>query len=75
MGHHEIPYGARHEVAGIVTAVGSKVKKFKTGDRVGVGCFVNSCTKCAERNLDLEQYMPGIVATYNEADDGLSLNL
>jgi uncharacterized zinc-type alcohol dehydrogenase-like protein len=59
-----------HEIAGIVTAVGSKVSKFKVGDRVGVGCFVDSCTKCATRHVDLEQYMPGLVQTYNgmEAD-------
>ena len=59
-----------HEVAGIVSAVGSKVSKFKVGDHVGVGCFVDSCTTCATRNVDLEQYVPGLVQTYNgvEAD-------
>ena len=59
-----------HEIAGIVTAVGSKVTKFKVGDRVGVGCFVDSCVGCASRDIDREQYMPGMVQTYNsiEAD-------
>lgn len=59
-----------HEVAGVVSAVGSKVTRFKVGDHVGVGCFVNSCTTCATRDVDLEQYMPGLVQTYNgrEAD-------
>ena len=28
-----------HEIAGIVTAVGSKVSKYKVGDKVGVGCY------------------------------------
>ncbi|MEJ1120949.1 MULTISPECIES: alcohol dehydrogenase catalytic domain-containing protein [Phyllobacterium] len=65
-GNGIFPMVPGHEVAGIVTSVGSKVTKFKTGDRVGVGCFVNSCTKCAERNVDLEQYMPGLVQTYND---------
>ncbi|TCR83584.1 NAD(P)-dependent alcohol dehydrogenase [Rhizobium sp. BK376] len=55
-----------HEIAGIVTAVGSKVTKFKVGDRVGVGCFVDSCVGCATRDVDNEQYMPGLVGTYNE---------
>ena len=32
-----------HEIAGEVTAVGSEVTKFTVGDRVGVGCFVDSC--------------------------------
>src|SRR6187402_3176000 len=37
-----------HEIAGIVTSVGSGVTKFKVGDKVGVGCFVDSCRQCAE---------------------------
>jgi len=62
-----------HEVAGIVSAVGSKVSKFKLGDRVGVGCFVDSCTTCSTRNVDLEQYMPGLVQTYNSVEaDGVT---
>jgi len=32
-----------HEIAGLVTSVGTGVTKFKVGDRVGVGCFVDSC--------------------------------
>ncbi|WJR66431.1 NAD(P)-dependent alcohol dehydrogenase [Neorhizobium sp. CSC1952] len=55
-----------HEIAGIVSAVGSAVTKFKVGDRVGVGCFVNSCVGCATRDLDNEHYMPGLVQTYND---------
>ena len=31
-----------HEIVGTVAQVGSAVKKFKTNDRVGVGCFVDS---------------------------------
>ena len=31
-----------HEIVRIVARVGSAVKKFKTNDRVGVGCFVDS---------------------------------
>ena len=62
-----------HEVAGIVSAVGSKVSKFKVGDHVGVGCFVDSCTTCSTRNVDLEQYMPGLVQTYNSVEaDGVT---
>ncbi|KWV47031.1 MULTISPECIES: NAD(P)-dependent alcohol dehydrogenase [Rhizobium] len=55
-----------HEIAGIVSAVGSAVTRFKAGDRVGVGCFVDSCVGCAARDLDREQYMPGLVGTYND---------
>ncbi|OJF92259.1 NAD(P)-dependent alcohol dehydrogenase [Pararhizobium antarcticum] len=69
-GNSNYPMVPGHEIAGIVTAVGSKVTKFKVGDRAGVGCFVNSCTQCATRDVDIEQYMPGLVGTYNafEAD-------
>ena len=62
-----------HEVAGIVSAVGRQVSKFKVGDHVGVGCFVDSCTTCAKRNVDFEQYMPGLVQTYNSVEaDGVT---
>ncbi len=57
-----------HEIAGVVKAVGSKVTKFKVGDHVGVGCFVDSCVGCATRDLDNEQYMPGLVQTYNSVE-------
>lgn len=57
-----------HEIVGRVTAVGSEVKKFKTGDLVGVGCMVDSCRTCASCKDDLEQYCEGPVGftgTYN----------
>jgi uncharacterized zinc-type alcohol dehydrogenase-like protein len=45
-----------HEIVGIVTAVGSHVKKFKVGDRAGVGCLVDSCRECDNCKDGLEQY-------------------
>src|ERR1700759_84181 len=42
------PLSPGHEIAGIVTEIGSEVTKFKVGDRVGVGCLVNSCGECAQ---------------------------
>lgn len=55
-----------HEIAGIVAAVGKKVTKYKVGDKVGVGCFVDSCRKCAQCREGLEQYCAdGLVLTYN----------
>ncbi len=45
-----------HEIAGIVTAVGGKVNRYRAGDKVGVGCFVDSCRSCPECRQGLEQY-------------------
>jgi alcohol dehydrogenase (NADP+) len=58
-----------HEIAGVVTAVGGKVTKHKIGDKVGVGCFVDSCRTCAECKRGLEQYCSVLtVWTYNARD-------
>ncbi|KAK4764808.1 hypothetical protein SAY86_025898 [Trapa natans] len=54
-----------HEVVGVVTEVGSKVTKFKVGDKVGVGCLVGSCRSCESCANDLENYCPDTIATYN----------
>jgi uncharacterized zinc-type alcohol dehydrogenase-like protein len=56
-----------HEIAGVVTEVGPEVTRFKVGDRVGVGCFVDSCRECAQCLAGREQYCsnPGMVGTYN----------
>ncbi|WP_460072932.1 NAD(P)-dependent alcohol dehydrogenase [Streptomyces sp. YKOK-I1] len=45
-----------HEIAGIVTGVGAEVTKYTTGDRVGVGCMVNSCRECEPCRKGEEQY-------------------
>ena len=55
-----------HEIVGRVTAVGSRVKKFKLGDTVGVGCLVDSCLHCQPCTDGLEQYCDkGFTGTYN----------
>ncbi|WP_218059656.1 alcohol dehydrogenase catalytic domain-containing protein [Thioclava sp. SK-1] len=41
-GQQRYPLVTGHEIAGVVTAVGSGVSNFRVGDRVGVGCMVNS---------------------------------
>ncbi len=66
-----------HEIAGIVERVGEQVTKFKPGDRVGVGCMVDSCKACESCNEGLEQYCEkGNVQTYNAlALDGKTPNL
>ena len=55
-----------HEIVGHVTAVGSKVKKFKVGQAVGVGCMVDSCKHCSSCDEGLEQLCEnGFTGTYN----------
>ncbi|MCX4234123.1 NAD(P)-dependent alcohol dehydrogenase [Streptomyces ortus] len=55
-----------HEIAGVVTEVGSGVTKFAVGDRVGVGCMVDSCRECDNCKAGLEQYcVKGMTGTYN----------
>ncbi|MGW1215424.1 NAD(P)-dependent alcohol dehydrogenase [Streptomyces sp. NPDC002499] len=55
-----------HEIAGIVSEVGPGVSRHKVGDRVGVGCMVDSCRECENCKAGLEQYCTnGNVGTYN----------
>ncbi len=55
-GEVEYPCITGHEIVGVVTRIGSAVTKHKVGDKVGVGCLVNSCGKCEPCKADLEQY-------------------
>src|SRR6516164_6636376 len=59
-----------HEIAGVVAAVGSKVTRYKVGDKVGVGCYVDSCRTCPECRAGLEQYCSvRTIWTYNFRDN------
>ncbi|KAL9266595.1 putative mannitol dehydrogenase [Drosera capensis] len=60
-GHSVYPAIPGHEVAGIVTEVGSKVKNFKVGDKVGVGSMVGSCHSCDNCADNLENYCPKLI--------------
>jgi D-arabinose 1-dehydrogenase-like Zn-dependent alcohol dehydrogenase len=55
-----------HEIAGTVAAVGSAVTRHQVGDRVGVGCMVDSCGECEQCKNGEEQFCErGAVMTYN----------
>ena len=66
-GQPNYPVVPGHEIAGVVTEIGSEVTKYKVGDRVGVGCFVDSCRECDSCKAGLQQYCTGtgMVGTYN----------
>ncbi|MGZ5135195.1 MAG: alcohol dehydrogenase catalytic domain-containing protein, partial [Flavitalea sp.] len=55
-GPQQYPQVPGHEIAGIVTAVGKNVTKFKVGDRAGVGCMVGSCMECESCKHGEEQF-------------------
>ncbi|MEN2738448.1 NAD(P)-dependent alcohol dehydrogenase [Microbacterium sp. X-17] len=58
-----------HEIAGTVAAVGSDVTRFAVGDRVGVGCMVDSCRECDNCRAGFEQFCrQGDVKTANGTD-------
>lgn len=58
-----------HEIVGTVARIGDKVSKFRVGDKVGVGCMVNSCRNCENCRRGLENYcLNGMTQTYNSPD-------
>jgi alcohol dehydrogenase (NADP+) len=68
-GGSTFPMVPGHEIAGIVSQVGTNVSRYKVGERVGVGCFVDSCRKCSPCRDGLEQYcVEGCTLTYNDVE-------
>ena len=73
-GNGLFPMVPGHEIVGHVAAVGDGVERFKIGDAVGVGCFVDSCRSCPQCLAGEEQYCDqGMTGTYNarERDTGV----
>ncbi|WP_329138839.1 NAD(P)-dependent alcohol dehydrogenase [Streptomyces sp. NBC_01476] len=63
------PQVVGHEIVGTVTETGSEVTRHGVGDRVGVGCMVNSCRECANCRAGQEQYcLKGNTGTYASVD-------
>ena len=55
-----------HEIVGTVTKVGKSASKFKVGDKIGVGVFIDSCRECENCTRGLQQYcFEGMTGTYN----------
>lgn len=69
-GKQQYPQVPGHEIAGIVSAVGKNITKFKVGDQAGVGCMVNSCMKCESCKNGEEQHCEttGMVGTYGSPE-------
>jgi uncharacterized zinc-type alcohol dehydrogenase-like protein len=73
-GGARFPMVPGHEIAGVVSAIGSSVSKFAIGDLIGVGVFIDSCRDCSSCNQGLEQYCEkGMTPTYNGVErDGVT---
>ena len=68
-GEAQYPLVPGHEITGVVKAVGDDVTRYEVGDRVGVGCMVESCRKCERCGAGQEQYCEtGPVLTYGSVD-------
>lgn len=68
-GTQNYPLIPGHEIVGRVTRVGSAVDDFTVGERVGVGCMVDSCRECDSCLDGLEQYCEnGMTGTYGAKD-------
>jgi uncharacterized zinc-type alcohol dehydrogenase-like protein len=68
-GPQPFPVVPGHEIVGVVTKVGADVRRHQVGDRVGVGCMVNSCGECTNCRRGDEQYcLNGMVGTYAATD-------
>src|SRR5215217_6760569 len=68
-GGQAYPLVPGHEIVGTVSRVGSGVTDFAPGDRVGVGCIVDSCRECESCLDGLEQYCEnGMTGTYGAVD-------
>ncbi|KAL3834878.1 hypothetical protein ACJIZ3_009614 [Penstemon smallii] len=58
-----------HEIVGIVREVGSNVERFKVGQHVGVGTYVNSCRECEYCDNELEIHCSkGAIYTFDGVD-------
>ncbi len=68
-GETTYPLVVGHEIVGVVAEVGSDVTNHAVGDRVGVGCMVNSCRECEACLAGDENYcLRGNVGTYASVD-------
>ncbi|MFB9315549.1 NAD(P)-dependent alcohol dehydrogenase [Nocardioides plantarum] len=68
-GPQPFPVVPGHEIVGTVSEVGAEVTTHRVGDRVGVGCMVNSCGRCVNcRNGDEQYCVDGTVLTYASTD-------
>lgn len=76
-GGASFPMVPGHEIAGVISAIGSDVTAFAVGDLAGIGCFVDSCRECDNCKAGEESYCTkGAAWTYNSVmPDGVTPTL
>ncbi len=68
-GWSTFPLVPGHEIIGRVVQVGPEVSRFQIGDKVGIGCMVDSCQHCSPCQHGMEQYCEaGNTMTYGSKD-------
>jgi len=55
-GNTQFPVVPGHEIVGRVVSQGARASRYREGDLVGVGCFVDSCRTCAECRAGHEMF-------------------
>ncbi len=66
----KFPVVPGHEVIGIIKETGSEVKKYKAGERVGVGWIFSSCLNCQYCKNGNENLCDNFVATGRDVNGG-----
>ncbi|WP_213982123.1 NAD(P)-dependent alcohol dehydrogenase [Sphingomonas sp. dw_22] len=68
-GFSTYPLVPGHEIVGRVIDTGAGVTRHKAGDRVAIGCIVDSCMECDQCHAGEEQLCRNVVTqTYNDHD-------
>lgn len=68
-GFSQYPMVPGHEIVGKVIDIGSDVTKYQVGDKVAIGCMVDSCQQCDQCHHGDEQFCrEGMTQTYGSPD-------
>jgi propanol-preferring alcohol dehydrogenase len=65
-----LPVIPGHQAVGLVVETGAAVKRFRHGDRAGVGWIFSACGACGFCQSGCENLCPGFKATGRDADGG-----
>ena len=68
-GNTQFPIVPGHEIVGRVVSQGARASRYREGDLVGVGCFVDSCRACAQCRAGHEMFCEkGVTFTFDSLE-------